>query len=236
MLSKTRTNGDILKTTWKNFDSATSWWTLNHEQKSPVSSEPCNDTNCRSYSPLLYFYSEIWASVREHWNMKQKWDWHSGKQGMKHGVHCKKQRPRMRVEKVSAHPTQLLTGVAPTPAPEHQTFPLKVSASQCDLPGFLVQMATKGHVTQMYIFFFHFSSTKLNVNFIPYFVFQTPQHRACYFLYEWARFPLNRVFKLPWICDRGMWISVKTFSGIGFIFCAQLPTLPFLTLESKFVN
>lgn len=124
----------------------------------------------------------------------------------------------------------------PPPPPNTSTFPLKVSASQCDLPGFLVQMASKGHVTQMYFFFFHFSSTKLNVNFIPYFVFQTPQHRACYFLYEWARFPLNRVFKLPWICDRGMWISVKTFSGIGFIFCAQLPTPPFLTLESKSVN
>lgn len=52
----------------------------------------------------------------------------------------------------------------------------------------------QGHVTQMYIFFFmDFSSTKLNVNFIPYFIFQTPQHFLCYFLYKWARFPLNRV-------------------------------------------
>lgn len=125
----------------------------------------------------------------------------------------------------------------PPPPPHIGTFPLKVSPSQCDPPGFLVQMATKGHVTQMHIFFLmDFSSTKLNVNFIPYFIFQTPQHFACYFLHKWARFPLNRAFKLPWICDRCMWISVKTFSGIGFIFCAQLPTLPFLTPESKFVN
>lgn len=41
----------------------------------------------------------------------------------------------------------------PPPPPHTGTFPLKVSPSQCDPPGFLVQMATKGHVTQMHIFF-----------------------------------------------------------------------------------
>ena len=108
-----------------------SWWILNHEQKSPLSSEPCNDTNCHSYSPLLYFYSEIWASEREHWNMKQKWDWHSGKQRTEHGVHCKKQRPWTGVEKVSAHfhwsgkgQMWFLTVVAFTPPPSTSTFPL----------------------------------------------------------------------------------------------------------------
>lgn len=215
-----------------------SWWILNHEQKSPVSLEPCNDTNCRSYSPLLYFYSEIWASEKERWNMKQKWDWHSGKQGTEHGVHCKeKQRPPTGVEKVSAHPTRLLTGVAPTPAPAHRYFPIKGVAFTVWSTWIPCANGYQGSCDpNAHFFLMDFSSTKLNVNFIPYFIFQTPQHFACYFLHKWARFPLNRAFKLPWICDRCMWISVKTFSGIGFIFCAQLPTLPFLTPESKFVN
>ena len=179
-----------------------SWWILNHEQKSPLSSEPCNDTNCHSYSPLLYFYSEIWASEREHWNMKQKWDWHSGKQRTEHGVHCKKQRPWTGVEKVSAHfhwsgkgQMWFLTVVAFTPPPSTSTFPLlqRYCLHSVICLDSLCKWLPRSCNPNVHFFFMDFPSTKLNVNFIPYFIFQTPQHFVCYFLYKWARFPLNRV-------------------------------------------
>ena len=73
------------------------------------------------------------------------------------------------------------------------------------------------------------SSAKLNINFIHYFTFQIPQHfvyECWYFLYKRARSPLKQGFKLSWICDRCMWISVKTFPRIVFLF----PVLSFFLL------
>ena len=88
-----------------------------------------------------------------------------------------------------------LTVVAFTPPPSTSTFPLlqRYCLHSVICLDSLCKWLPRSCNPNVHFFFVDFPSTKLNVNFIPYFIFQTPQHFVCYFLYKWARFPLNRV-------------------------------------------